>query len=251
MTKRVGAWQTGITGRVLLAESKRAGRQRIAAYLRGDGFQVLEASNGLDALLVLRRGTVDIALVDTMLPEIDGLELVRRVRRESTVPIIMLTTSRDEAARIAELEAGADDYAVKPLSMPEVTARMRAQLRRARAFETEQMVLRTGKLELDLDGRRCTISGGEVELTRREFDLLGALLSYPGRIHTREQLLELVWGADSINARTVDAHVAALRRKLGSAISIATLRGLGYRLDPASASEWAPRVDGRGPGETA
>ena len=250
MTKRVGAWQVGITGRVLLAESNRAGRQRIAAYLRGDGFQVLEAANGLDALLVLRRGTVDIALVDTMLGEIDGLELVRRVRRESTVPIIMLTTSRDEAARIAELEAGADDYAVKPLSMPEVSARMRAQLRRARAFETEQTILRTGRLELDVDGRRCTISGAEVDLTRREFDLLGALLSYPGRIHTREQLLELVWGTDSINAKTVDAHIAALRRKLGSAISIATLRGLGYRLDPASAPEWAPELDGRGPGET-
>ena len=237
-------------GRVLLAESNRAIRQGIAAYLRGDGFQVLEASSGLEALLVLRRGTVDIALIDPALPEIDGLELVRRVRRESTVPIVMLTASRDEAARIAELEAGADDYVVKPLSMPEVTARMRAQLRRARAFETEQTVLRTGELELDLDRRRCTISGGEVELTRREFDLLGALLSYPGRIHTREQLLELVWGANSINPKTVDVHIAALRRKLGSAISIATLRGLGYRLDPASGGEWAPRLDGRGLGDT-
>ena len=89
-----------------------------------------------------------------------------------------------------------------------------------------------------------------MELTRREFDLLGALLSYPGRIHTREQLLELVWGANSINPKTVDVHIAALRRKLGSAISIATLRGLGYRLDPASAGEWAPRLDGRGLGDT-
>jgi len=236
----------GITGgRVLLAESNRALRQEIAAYLRGDGFQVLEASSGLEALLVLRRGTVDIALVDPTLPEIDGLELVRRVRRESTVPIVMVTATRDEAARIAELEAGADDYVVKPLSMPEVTARMRAQLRRARAFGTEQKVLRTGKLQLDLDRRRCTIAGCEVDLTRREFDLLGALLSYPGRIHAREQLLELVWGADSINPKTVDVHVAALRRKLGSAVSIATLRGLGYRLDPASTAEWAPRLGSR------
>jgi DNA-binding response OmpR family regulator len=153
----------------------------------------------------------------------------------------MLTASRDEAARIAELEAGADDYVVKPLSMPEVAARMRAQLRRARAFETEQTVLRSGELELDLDRRRCTIFGGEVELTRREFDLLRALLSYPGRIHTREQLLALVWGTDAINPKTVDVHIAALRRKLGPATSIATLRGLGYRLDPASAAEWAPR----------
>jgi DNA-binding response OmpR family regulator len=225
----------GITGgRVLVAEGDGPVRHVISAYLRADGFQVLEAGSGLEALLVLRRGTVDIALVDPTLPEIDGLELVRRIRRESTVPIVMLTASRDEAARIAELEAGADDYVVKPLSMPEVTARMRAQLRRARGFETERTVLRTGELELELDARRCSAGGREVELTRREFELLAALLSYPGRIHTRLQLLELVWGTDSISPKTVDVHVAALRRKLGSAISIVTLRGLGYRLDPAA-----------------
>jgi len=238
-------------GRVLVAEGDGRVRQLISAYLRGDGFQVLEASSGLEALLVLRRGTVDIALVDPTLPEIDGLELVRRIRRESTVPIVMLTASRDEAARIAELEAGADDYVVKPLSMPEVTARMRAQLRRARGFETEQTVLRSGGLELDLDARRCSTSGHEVELTRREFELLAALLRYPGRIHTREQLLELVWGTDSISPKTVDVHVAALRRKLGSAISIATLRGLGYRLDPTAAPAWAQQRAGGGAGESA
>jgi len=173
------------------------------------------------------------------------------VRRESTVPIIMLTASRDEAARIAELEAGADEYVVKPLSMPEVTARMRAQLRRARGFETEPTVLRTGRLELDLDARRCSAGGHEVELTRREFELLGALLRYPGRIHTREQLLELVWGTDAISPKTVDVHVAALRRKLGSAITIATLRGLGYRLDPATPPAWVQQRAGGGVGETA
>ena len=237
-------------GRVLVAEANRRVRDVIAACLRRDGFQVLEAGSGLEALLVLRRGTVDIALVDPMLPEIDGLELVRRVRRESTVPIIMLTAGRDETTRIAGLDAGADDYVVKPLSMLEVTARLRAQLRRARGFGSEETVLRTGTLELDLEARRCTISGREVELTRREFDLLGALLSYPGRAHPRDQLLELVWGTDSISPKTVDGHIAALRRKLGSAISIATLRGLGYRLDPASAPEWARRVDGRGSGQT-
>jgi DNA-binding response OmpR family regulator len=228
-------------GRVLVAEGDGRLRREIAAYLRSEGFQVLEASSGLEALLVLRRGTVDIALIDPMLSEIDGLQLVRRVRRESIVPIIMLTASRDEAAHIAGLDAGADDYIVRPLSLPEVTARMRAQLRRARGFETEQTVLRTGELELDLEARRCTASGCEVELTRREFDLLGALLRYPARIHTREQLLELVWGTDAISPKTVDVHVAALRRKLGPAISITTLRGLGYRLDPVSAAASAER----------
>jgi DNA-binding response OmpR family regulator len=238
-------------GRVLVAESNCRVRQEIAAYLRGVGFQVLEASSGLEALLVLRRGTVDIALVDAMLPEIDGLELVRRVRRESTVPIIMLTAGGDEAARIAELEAGADDCVVKPPSMPEVTARMRAQLRRARAFETQPTILRTAELELDLDARRCSAAGREVELTRREFDLLSALLRYPGRVHTREQLLELVWGTDAISPKTVDVHVAALRRKLGPAITIATLRGLGYRLDPTAPPAWSRRRAGGGGGEPA
>jgi DNA-binding response OmpR family regulator len=221
-------------GRVLVAESDRRVRGRISSYLRADGFQVLEASTGLEALLVLRRGTVDIALIDPLLAEIDGLELVRRVRRESTVPIIMLSAHRNEAARIAELDAGADDYVSGSLSMPEVTARMRAQLRRARGFGTESTVLHTGELTLDLEARRCTVSGCEVELTRREFELLAALLRYAGRIHTREQLLELVWGTDSISPKAVDGQVAALRRKLGGAINIATLRGHGYRLDPVS-----------------
>jgi DNA-binding response OmpR family regulator len=221
-------------GRALVAEGDRLLAEALAAHLRRDGFQVLEASSGLEALSVLRRGTVDIALVDPRLTEIDGLELVRRVRRESTVPIIMLTGSRDEATRIAGLDAGADDYVVKPLSMPELSARMRAQLRRARGFETEETVLRMGELELDLGARRCTAAGCEVELTRREFELLGALLRYPGRTHTRRQLLELVWGTDAITPKTVDAHVASLRRKLGLVITIATLRGAGYRLDPPS-----------------
>jgi DNA-binding response OmpR family regulator len=224
-------WSPG-GGRALVAERDHVVRVEISNQLRREGFQVLEADTGVEALAVLRRGTVDIALVDPMLPEIDGLELVRRVRRESTVPIIMLTASSDEAARIAGLDAGADDYVVKPLSMPELIARARAQLRRARGFETEETVLRSGELELDLDARRCRAAGREVELTRREFDLLGALLRYPGRVHTREQLLELVWGTDSISPQTVDVHVSALRRKLGSAIRIATLRGLGYMLDP-------------------
>ena len=223
-------------GRALVADGDRADRGVVSAYLRRDGFQVLEASSGLDALSVLRRGTVDIALVDPTLPEIDGLELVRRVRRESTVPIIMLAVEPDEAERIAALDAGADDYVVKPFSMPELAARMRAQLRRARGFENEDTVLRVGELELDLDARRCMTAGRPVELTRREFDLLSALLRSPGRIHTREQLLELVWGTNSINPKTVDVHVAGVRRKLGSAISIATMRGLGYMLDPVVAA---------------
>ncbi|HSC02190.1 MAG TPA: response regulator transcription factor [Solirubrobacteraceae bacterium] len=218
-------------GRALVAEGDRLVAETLSAHLRRDGFQVLEAWSGLEALSLLRRGTVDIALVVPELAEIDGLELVRRVRQESTVPIIMLADGGDEDAHIAALEAGADDYLVRPVSLPQLSARMRAQLRRARGFAVEPKVLRAGGLELDLDARRCTTADGTVELTRREFELLGALLRYPGRIHTREQLLELVWGTDAISPKTIDAHVAALRRKLGSAIRITTLRGLGYMLE--------------------
>jgi DNA-binding response OmpR family regulator len=223
-----------VGARALVVEDDRATRQAITAHLRRDGFQVLETGNGLEALSLLRRGTVDIALVDAVLPEIDGVELVRRVRQESIVPIIMINARGREGSRIVGLEAGADDYVGRPFSMAELTARMRAQLRRARGFVTEETVLRTGEVELDLGARRCMIDGCEVDLTRREFDLLGALLRSPGRIHTRQQLLGLVWGADDITPKTVDVHIAALRRKLGSAVSIATLRGVGYRLDSAA-----------------
>jgi DNA-binding response OmpR family regulator len=219
--------------RVLVVEDDEHMRRAICGYLRSYGFQVLEADNGLDALAVLRRGQVDIALVDVGLPQMDGLELVRRVRLESTVPIVIVTGRSDEASRIEGLEAGADDYVVKPFLMGEMAARVRAHLRRARGFELEQSVLRTGSIELDLAARRCLRDGHEVMLTRREFDLLGALLRYPGRIHTREQLLELVWGGDEITPKTVDVHVASLRRKLGPEVGIATLRGVGYRFDPA------------------
>ncbi len=220
--------------RVLVVEDELSERRAVCAHLRAEGFQVLEADNGLEALGILRRGAVDIALVDLTLPEIDGLELVRRVRRESTVPIIMLISGHREAARIAGLEAGADDFLIKPFSLAEVAARLRAQLRRARGFEDERTVLRTGVVELDLGARRCRSAGREVELTRREFDLLASLLSYPGRVHTRRQLLELVWGSAAVSPNAVDVNIASLRRKLGPAISIVTLRGAGYRLDSAS-----------------
>jgi DNA-binding response OmpR family regulator len=228
--------------RALVVEDEPRRRRTLVSHLRQEGYQVLEAATGLEALGVLRRGAVDIALVALSLPEIDGRELVRRVRGESTIPIIMLADGRHEELRIEALDAGADDCLSPPCSTAELTAHMRSLLRRARGFETEPTALRTGDLVLDLAERRCTIAGRVVELTRREFDVLAALLRYPARIHTRAQLLELVWGADDVLPKTVDVHVAALRRKLGSAISIATLRGVGYRLDPLSGPDAARRA---------
>lgn len=219
--------------RVLVAAKRSARRQELCAGLRRLGLQVIEASGGLEALGHLRSAGVDGALIDRNLPEIDGLELVRRVRRESTVPIILLTRRDDETSGIVGLEAGADDYLAGDPSAGQVAARIRAVVRRARAFQSEPSVVRSGPLEIDLDSRRCLRNGLEVNLTRREFDLLTALLRYEGRIHSRRQLLALVWGDHPVASRTVDAHVASLRRKLGSALQITTLRGVGYRLDPA------------------
>jgi DNA-binding response OmpR family regulator len=224
---------TTTTTRALVVANNQALRKVVCTALRRDAYEVLEATNGLDALSILSRRCIDIALVDVRLPELDGLDLVRRVRRDSTVPIILMTARSDKACRVAGLEVGADAYVVKPFSMAEVTALMRAQLRRAHSFRTDEALLRVGPVELDLGTRRCTMDGHAVNLTRREFDLLYALMRNPGRIHTREQLLELVWGTHPITSNTVDVRVASLRRKLGTAITIATLRGVGYRLDSA------------------
>jgi DNA-binding response OmpR family regulator len=217
--------------RVLVVDDEHALRRLLRVYLENAGYESVEADDGLDALSLLRRGGIDLALIDVMLPELDGFELLRRVRTESGIPIILITARGEEAQRIAGLELGADDYVVKPFSPPEVVARVRAQLRRARGQLGAQEPLRIGAVELDAEARRVTLDGQEVELTRREFDLLAALLRDRDRAHTREALLERVWGSTYLQPKTVDVHVAALRRKLGGAVKISSLRGVGYRLE--------------------
>lgn len=218
--------------RILVADDESAQRRLLRAYLSKEGFTVVEADNGLDALAFLRAGEIDVALVDVMMPELDGFEIVRRIRTESSVPIILLTARGEETNRVAGLELGADDYVVKPFSAPEVIARVRTQLRRLRGDAGKEPALRLGKVELDPDARRCTVDDRQVDLTRRQFDLLAMLMQGPGRVYTREQLLERVWGSPYVSAKTVDVHVAGLRRKLGDAVQIVALRGVGYRLEP-------------------
>lgn len=217
--------------RVLVVDDEHALRRLLRLYLEREGYEVVEADNGLDALSTVRRNSIDVALVDVMLPELDGFSLVRRIREESALPIILITARGEETNRVAGLELGADDYVVKPFSAPEIVARVRAQLRRARGLVSAPAPLRHGDLELDERGRRVAVNGREVELTRREFDLLAALLRDPTRVHTREALLELVWGSPDYQSKTVDVHIAALRRKLGDAVRISALRGVGYRLE--------------------
>ena len=217
--------------RVLVVDDEHALRRLLRLYLEKEGYEVVEADDGLDALSLLRLGGLDLALVDVMLPELDGFEVVRRIRAESGIPIIMITARGEEAQRIAGLELGADDYVVKPFSAPEVVARVRAQLRRARGHVGGAEPIRVGLVELDAEARRVTVDGREVELTRREFDLLAALLRDPDRAHTREALLEQVWGSTYLQPKTVDVHIAGLRRKLGDGLTISSLRGVGYRLE--------------------
>jgi DNA-binding response OmpR family regulator len=216
--------------RVLVVDDESGLRRLLRHYLSREGFTVVEAKNGLDALSLLRRGNIDLALVDVMLPELDGFELVRRIRREATLPIILLTARGEETSRVAGLELGADDYVVKPFSAPEVVARVRAQLRRVNGFAEGERMLQVGPVELDRLARRCRVDGDEVELTRCEFDLLAALMQHPDRARSRDELLELAWGTIFLAPKTVDVHVASLRRKLGDAIRIEALRGVGYRL---------------------
>ena len=218
--------------RILIVDDELSLRRLMRLYLVKAGFAVEEASTGLQALAALRRGHIDLAIVDVMLPEVDGFEVVRRARRNSSIPIILLTARGEEASRVAGLEIGADDYVVKPFLAHEVVARVRAQLRRARGFEDDAATLRVGMVELDRRARRCSVGGDGVDLTRREFDLLETLLGSPGRAYTRAQLLDEVWGSRFVSEKTIDVHIVSLRRKFGDALRISTLRGVGYRLEP-------------------
>jgi two-component system response regulator ResD len=220
-----------VAGRILVVDDEPSLRHLLKAYLVKEGFEVIESATGEQALSLVRGGGVDLALVDVMLPELDGFELVRRIRAQSSVPIILVTARGEETNRVTGLELGADDYVVKPFSAPEVVARVRAHLRRVRGFEEAEPLLRVGTVQVDRASRRCSIDGREVDLTRREFDLLRTFFEHAGRALTRDQLLDAAWGTAFVSPKTVDVHVSSLRHKLGDALRIKALRGVGYRLE--------------------
>ena len=221
-------------GHVLVVDDERAIRRLLRMYLTDAGFTVAEAPDGEQALEQVRRGGIDLVLLDLMLPEMDGYEVCRRLRETGSLPVIMITARSDEANRITGLELGADDYVVKPFSPVEVVARVKAVLRRVSAPPDPHRILHAGPAQLEPSSRRVTVDGREVELTRLEFDLLAELASHPRVVYTRDRLLEKVWGYQSaVGGKTVDVHVANLRRKLGEDIGIVAVRGVGYRLEPA------------------
>jgi len=207
----------------------------LKGYLEAAGFQVITAYDGTEALAAFRHTAPDLVVLDLMLPEVDGLDVARAVRRESDVPLIMLTARVDEADRLIGLELGADDYVTKPFSPREVVARVRAVLRRAGGGpEPASRALSASDVTLDLDKRQASVAGRPVELTPTEFDLLAALVESPGRVFSRMQLLDKLQGyAYEGYERTIDAHVKNLRQKIEPDPKrpryVLTVYGLGYK----------------------
>ncbi len=203
----------------------------VRTYLERDGYRVLWVRTGEDALTELRRHPIKLVVLDIGLPGIDGFEVCRRIG--GRVPVIMLTARDEEPDRVAGLEVGADDYVAKPFSPRELTARVKAVLRRSgrgAAGSGSEDVLALGPVVLAAGAREVRVDGDPVELTQREFDLLEFLLRHCGQVVTRDQLLESVWGFQSPGeTRTVEVHVAQLRKKLGHPELIRTVRGLGYK----------------------
>ncbi len=222
--------------RILLAEDEEALATLIRYNLQAEGWEVEEASRGDEAELMLRENPPDLLLLDWMLPGLSGIELCRRIRmrRETErLPVIMLTARGEEQDRVRGLATGADDYIVKPFSVPELVARVRALLRRVSPGESRDL-LTFGDLELDRVQHRVRRAGRPLHLGPTEFRLLELLLTNPGRVFSREQLLDRVWGRDVyIDERTVDVHVGRLRKALGESARdpIRTVRGTGYSLD--------------------
>ena len=211
----------------------------LKGYLETAGFQVVTASDGTEAIAAFRHESPDLVVLDLMLPEVDGLDVARAIRRQGDVPIIMLTARVEETDRLIGLELGADDYVTKPFSPREVVARVRAVLRRTERTEPAPRTLKEGDIVLDPDKRQVTVRGRPVELTPTEFDLLAVLMETPGRVFSRMQLLDKVQGyAFEGYERTVDAHVKNLRQKIEEDPKkprvILTVYGLGYKFREAT-----------------
>ena len=223
--------------KALIVDDEQAIVDLVRFHLEKEGMTCFEAVDGENALQLAREHRPDLMVLDLMLPGIDGLEICRLLRRDqntASIAIIMLTAKAEEVDRIVGLEMGADDYVVKPFSPRELVARVKAVLRRGQVPSTD-VIQRIGSLEVDVAKRQVRVGGASVELTVKEFDLLGALIKAKGRVLNREQILETVWGyanAVDIESRTVDVHIRRLREKLGpESDRVVTVKGVGYRFE--------------------
>jgi len=226
--------------KILIVEDDANLQETIKYNLRKEGYDIVTASDGEQALAAARREKPDLLVLDVMLPKLNGFEVCRTLRKEMTVPILMLTAKADETDKIVGLEIGADDYMTKPFSMRELLARVRAILRRAKMADTPPAgsagIIKAGQLEVDVARHTVSLSGKVIELTPKEFDLLAFLAGNKGLVFSREQLLENVWGYDYAgDTRTVDVHIRWLRQKIerdaGHPRYLVTVRGTGYKLE--------------------
>jgi DNA-binding response OmpR family regulator len=221
---------------VLVVEDEASIASFVSLYLKNAGYGVRTAATGGEALRQAAAGDVSLIVLDLMLPDIDGIEVCRRIRASSTVPILMLTARDEDVDKIIGLEVGADDYLTKPFNPRELVARVKSVLRRSGPERSERQTsqLRHGDLVIDAGRREVKVGDQEIQLAPKEFDLLWELLDHKGLVLTRDQLLERVWGYTFAgDTRTVDVHVRQLRRKLGDASPIVTVWGVGYKVAPA------------------
>ena len=229
-----------MAARVLVVDDEPGIRRVLTGYLEAAGFEVSEAATGEDAVARVRRSAPDVVLLDVMLPDVDGIEVLRRLRTFSDVYVLLVTARAEETDTLVGLAVGADDYVTKPFSPREVVARVKAVLRRGRGGERHDGRLHFASLTIDPGSREVDAAGQAVSLSALEFDLLLALASAPGRVFSRGQLLERVWGGDFYgDERVIDVHIRSIRKHLGDDATspriIATARGVGYKfvLDPA------------------
>jgi DNA-binding response OmpR family regulator len=221
---------------ILIVEDEGSIASFVALYLKNAGYSVKTVAKGADALDQVSSDPPSLTILDLMLPDIDGIEVCRRIRKTSDVPILMLTARDEDVDKIIGLEVGADDYMTKPFNPRELVARVKSILRRStpERRQAESAVIRHGDLSIDAGRREVRVGEEEIQLAPKEFDLLWELLDHRGLVLTRDQLLERVWGYTFAgDTRTVDVHVRQLRRKLGDASPIVTVWGVGYKVSPA------------------
>jgi len=220
--------------KILVVDDEQSILNLVSAYLRPEGYEVYTATDGPSGLNAARAYHPDLIVLDIMLPGMDGIELLTRLRRESDVYVIMLTAKTEETDKIVGLSVGADDYVTKPFSPRELVARIKAALRRLQsgAGPAEAQVLNFKHVRIDTGSRQVWVDDRQVELTSTEFDLLKTLAEHRGLVLSREQLLEQVWGHDYFGeVRVVDVHLGHVRQKLGDESLITTVRGVGYRFE--------------------
>jgi two-component system response regulator RegX3 len=227
-----------VTTRILVADDELAISDAVGYALRGEGFEVETVADGEAALEVAQADGFDVLILDLMLPKLSGIEVCRRLRAQSDIPILMLTAKDAEVDRVLGLEAGADDYVTKPFSMPELVSRVRAMLRRRELDRADgTRTLRLGGLELDLARHRVTVDGESVQLTPSEFRVLTLLAAQPERVFSRREIMQHLWDSSYVgDQRACDIHISNIRRKIerdaGVPERLLTVRGVGYRLEP-------------------